>query len=58
MEICPECGGDGYLVYTGAPGCFSEAFGNWLPSERIAECPVCLGTGGVDHDETFEEEAA
>lgn len=57
MEICPECGGDGYLVYTGAPGCFSEALGNWLPSERTEWCPACLGTGYVEAIDV-EEEAA
>lgn len=33
VDICPECGGDGYLVYHDDSG--------------ITECPMCNGRGSV-----------
>ncbi|GAO74262.1 hypothetical protein [Meiothermus ruber] len=47
-EICPECGGDGYLVYVGGPGYYSSAFGNYLPSEECVRCSFCGGSGLVE----------
>lgn len=48
VATCPECGGDGYFVYVGGPGYYSESFGNYLPSEDVVECPVCRGSGFVE----------
>lgn len=42
---CDSCGGDGYFVYLGGPGYFSESFGNWLPREELVACPACSGSG-------------
>ena len=42
---CPTCAGDGYFVYLGGPGCFSERHGTWLPDEHAVACPACTGSG-------------
>lgn len=47
-EVCPECQGDGYLIYVGSPGYYSEGLGNWLPSEEWVRCPRCGGRGRVE----------
>ena len=42
-QICPQCGGDGWLV--------SEGFGSYLPSEDVSPCPECRGKGWTEIDE-------
>jgi len=50
-KVCPQCGGDGYLVVIGEPGYYSESFGNYLPSERLEQCERCGGLGWVEEEE-------
>jgi hypothetical protein len=59
-EVCPECGGDGYLIHVGGPGYYSASFGNYLPSETCRCCSFCGGTGtvGVGNEEVLEIPAA
>lgn len=57
-EICPECDGDGYLVYVGGPGYYSVFFGNYLPSEDYVRCSLCGGTGIVEVEDAEVEISA
>lgn len=43
-EICPECGGDGFLVE------FGTCIACLEPPERLVMCPTCEGTGVVITD--------
>lgn len=54
-EVCPECGGDGYLVHVGGPGYYSHSFGNYLPSETYVRCSFCGGTGIVEVEDAEVE---
>lgn len=47
-EVCPECQGDGYLVYVGSPGYYSASLGAYLPDDYEYRCPVCGGSGLVE----------
>jgi len=45
---CSQCDAEGYLISTGSPGDYNEAYGNYLPSESYVACDVCEGLGKVE----------
>lgn len=44
IHTCTKCKGGGWIEVTGSDY-YSDAQGNWLPSERQIRCPRCGGSG-------------